>query len=211
MNDSGTNSDTRAGLIEAGLELFGHKGFDGTSTRELAARAGTNVASISYHFGSKAGLREACALAVTDRMSRALDGALATPDTEEAALGLIEKLVRALVDLIVGSPEAANMVAFMLREITEPGDVAEMVYRSFVEPRHKALCGLWAMATGRSPDDAEVKLAVFALVGQVLYFRIASPFVIRRLSWGEIGQDETRQIADLVIDNLRNSMERQKK
>ena len=93
---------------------------------------------------------------------------------------------------------------------SDAGEVVDEVYRTFIEPRHKAISRLWAMATGRDAEDAEVKLAIFALVGQVLYFRIASPFVVRRMSWSQVGQGETRQIAALVIENLRSMIERQK-
>ena len=61
MPDSAQGESTRDKLIAAGLHLFGRKGFAATSTREIAARAGTNVASIAYHFGGKDGLRMACA------------------------------------------------------------------------------------------------------------------------------------------------------
>ena len=212
MSDTEIKTDTRASLIQAGLHLFGQNGFEATSTRQLAARAGTNVASIAYHFGSKAGLRAACAMAVVSRVSKALDGAgvLDAPNTGGAALAKIENLVGALVDLIVASPEAADMAAFMIREATAPGEVADTVYLQFIEPRHKAICRLWATVTGRDPDDAEVKLAVFALVGQVVYFRIASPFVLRRMSWNAVGPDETRQISALIIANLHDTIERQR-
>lgn len=206
-----SNNDTRTNLIEAGFYLFGRNGFDGTSTRQLAARARTNVASISYHFGSKAGLREACAMTVVGRIADALDGELESAQTQDAAAEQIERIARALLDLIVGSPESADMVAFMLREVAESGEVAEAVYSKFIEPRHKALCGLWAIATGRDSEDAEVKLSIFAVVGQVIYFRIATPFILRRLSWNRVGPDETRQIAALVVENLRNTIERQRK
>ncbi len=52
---------TRAALVQAALKLFGTQGFDGTSTRQLAAEAHANIGSIAYHFGGKEGLRAAAA------------------------------------------------------------------------------------------------------------------------------------------------------
>ncbi|MDG4869780.1 TetR family transcriptional regulator, partial [Guyparkeria sp. 1SP6A2] len=52
---------TQTELIRAAIALFGTAGFGATSTRAIAARAGTNISSISYHFGGKDGLRLACA------------------------------------------------------------------------------------------------------------------------------------------------------
>lgn len=212
MSGKTESSKTRSNLIGAGLHLFGKNGYEGTSTRELAGRAKTNIASITYHFGGKAGLRAACATEVADRVSEALDatGALQPPDSAEAAVAQIEKLVVAFVNLIVGMPQAADMVAFILRELTGPGEITDMLYTSVVEPRHRALCILWATATGRREDDAAVKLAAFAMIGQIVYFRIAMPFVEKRMDWETIGPAETSGIVETILTNLRATIERQR-
>ncbi|MCO4746976.1 MAG: TetR/AcrR family transcriptional regulator [Proteobacteria bacterium] len=49
-------AETRARFLEAALELFAEQGYAGTSTRQIATAAGSNVASLAYHFGGKAGL-----------------------------------------------------------------------------------------------------------------------------------------------------------
>ncbi len=46
-------------IIEEAENLFAEKGFNGTSVREIAAKADVNVAMISYYFGSKDKLLEA--------------------------------------------------------------------------------------------------------------------------------------------------------
>ncbi len=40
-------------ILNAAEELIAKKGFDGVSVREIAKKAGVNVAMISYYFGSK--------------------------------------------------------------------------------------------------------------------------------------------------------------
>jgi len=211
MNTTPAQNQTSTRLIEAGLFLFGHQGYEATSTRALAARADTNIASIAYHFGGKAGLRVACARTVATRISGVFgaSAALSPPATRADALARIEQMTRAFVRLVVGAPEAHDMVAFMLRELTSPGEIADMIYQDFLEPTHSGLCVLWATATGRSAGDPEVKLAIFAVIGQVLYFRIAGRFVQRRMAWRDIGEAETRSISDTIIANLRGTIERQ--
>ena len=39
-------AETRAQLIEAALDVFGRRGFEGASTREIAKAAGANLAAI---------------------------------------------------------------------------------------------------------------------------------------------------------------------
>ena len=48
-----TPDETRNRLLEAGAELFAAQGFHGTTVREIAERAGVNLAAGHYHFGSK--------------------------------------------------------------------------------------------------------------------------------------------------------------
>jgi AcrR family transcriptional regulator len=50
--------EARQRLIDAAEELFAHKGFDGTSIRDITTKANCNLASINYHFGDKQELYE---------------------------------------------------------------------------------------------------------------------------------------------------------
>ncbi|MDQ2091145.1 CerR family C-terminal domain-containing protein [Marimonas arenosa] len=210
MTESNLLPDTRTRLIAAGLHLFGRGGFDGTSTRELARRAETNVASIAYHFGGKAGLRQACAESIAHRVSSrmSLADADALPQDPQAALSEIEDTLRQFATMLYSAPEAEDFVPFLLRELTEPGEIAELIFTRLLLPRHVRLCRLWALATGRPAEADAVKLAVFAAIGQLLYFRIARPLVTRRMNWPGIGPDETAQITETVIANLRAAIER---
>ena len=52
-------SDKREHILIVAEALFGEKGFDGTSVRDIAQQAGVNLAMISYYFGSKEKLLEA--------------------------------------------------------------------------------------------------------------------------------------------------------
>src|SRR6187402_469003 len=61
---SSSAEQTRRALVSAALKLFGTVGYDGASTREIAAAANANLGSIAYHFGGKEGLR----LAVADHI-----------------------------------------------------------------------------------------------------------------------------------------------
>lgn len=53
-------SDAPTSLLEAAKKLFADKGFDGVSVKDICDKAGVNVSLVSYHFGSKEGLFNAC-------------------------------------------------------------------------------------------------------------------------------------------------------
>src|SRR5579875_1063578 len=51
--------ETRTRILQATRDIFSHKGFRGTTTREVAERAGVNEATLFRHFGNKEALIEA--------------------------------------------------------------------------------------------------------------------------------------------------------
>lgn len=201
--------DTRQRLIAAGFRLFGEAGFAATSTRRLAEAAQTNVASISYHFGSKAGLHEACARAVIERVS-AIAG---VPQdhagiSAEAAAARLEQLVRGMTHFVATDGQATEIVEFITRELNASPAIADLLYDEFIGAKHRELCQLWSAATGLPEESEEVRLAVFAMIGQVVYFRIGQRFVLRRMGWTRIGPEEAARLADLLAANLHSALER---
>lgn len=59
QRNSGMAIDKKEHIINVAIELFSEKGFEGTSIRDLAAKAAVNVAMINYYFGSKENLFKA--------------------------------------------------------------------------------------------------------------------------------------------------------
>lgn len=66
-------------ILRRAVELFGRRGYEGTSVRAIATAAGVTAPLIAYHFGSKAGLFERCVGTVLGESVRsvleAMDGA----------------------------------------------------------------------------------------------------------------------------------------
>jgi AcrR family transcriptional regulator len=52
------STDKKEHIIDVALALFAEKGFEGTSIRDIAAKAGVNLAMVNYYFGSKENLFE---------------------------------------------------------------------------------------------------------------------------------------------------------
>jgi len=48
-----TAAGTRERILEAALQAFSEEGFDGATTRDIAARAGVNLGLIKYYFDTK--------------------------------------------------------------------------------------------------------------------------------------------------------------
>ncbi len=89
---------TQTTILDAAETLFAEAGFAATSLRELTAKAGANLAAVSYHFGSKEGL----AIAVlkrrmdpinAERRAR-LDALHKQPTVEAIVRAFVEPLLR---------------------------------------------------------------------------------------------------------------------
>lgn len=199
---------TAADLIDAALRLFGRKGFAATSTREIAAAANTNVASIAYHFGGKNGLRRACGQDVIRRVGAAVGPPAPVADlTPDRAAGMLEAILRTMAAFLLTRRDAEDIVPFMLRELAEDGPVLNDIYETMFAPMHRRFCQLWSAATGRPADAERTLLSVFSLIGQLVYFRIGRPVVERRMGWTRLGPDEAGRIAELLAANLRAIIE----
>ena len=82
--------DTRMRILAAAREIFEVHGTRGTTTREVAIRAGVNEATLFRHFGSKAALlsamrEDACGVEVFRSVIAGLDGSDIASDLRKLA------------------------------------------------------------------------------------------------------------------------------
>ena len=94
MTEDITGHQTRLRLLDAGLAVFSEVGYHGATIREIAGRAGTNIAAISYHFGGKDGLY---AEVVHSAFAEAAGEAPAAASGLDAPDERLHRFVRALV------------------------------------------------------------------------------------------------------------------
>src|SRR5258705_527342 len=84
--------ETRARIVSAALRLFGERGFDGASTRDIAAGAGVNAPALQYYFDSKEGVYVACVEHIVKRVWESMSGVIddaerrAAENADDAAL-----------------------------------------------------------------------------------------------------------------------------
>ena len=94
-------NETQRRLLDSAEELFADRGFEAVSLRDITQHAGTNVASVNYHFASKDGL------------INAVVGRHAVP-IQEARLKLLQVLLKRET-----SPSVQEVVEAFLRPLKE--------------------------------------------------------------------------------------------
>lgn len=112
---------TREKLIKVGRKHFSHKGFKGTSVREVTAEAGANLGAVTYHFGSKEALYHEVIRSFINPLRARFDAAVGKPGP---VLDRIEAGVRALGDHFNEHQDNAPLI---MHELSRGGPLPEPV------------------------------------------------------------------------------------
>jgi len=202
---------TRKRLIEAAIEIFAVNGFDGASTRMLAARARANLGAIPYYFGSKAGLYRASAQYIADGLSEKMIGTVT--EVELALKGrnledheLFELFDRLMIGkfaaIVLGSKEADSWSYFIVREQMRPGEGFETLYRSVMARIQKLCVMLVARLTKESDDDPRITIRSMAIIGEIMVFRTARAATMKRLGWSRFTDERLSQVQSVLRENF---------
>ncbi|MCH1627580.1 forespore capture DNA-binding protein RefZ [Fredinandcohnia quinoae] len=108
------NNNTKQNIKNSAAFLFNTKGFAGTSVREIANRAKTNVSNISYYFENKAGLLEHLVSTYFESYIAIIEQAYIELDSRSAR----ECLILVIRGIMNYQKENRHLTRFVLREIT---------------------------------------------------------------------------------------------
>ncbi len=121
---------TQHRLLDAAIAAFAENGFDGTSTRDIAARAGVHHPLITYHFENKRKLWHAAADRLFESfeasIAMSLDGTDRSHPRDRAAA-----FIRSCVRYAQLKPE---LHSFIVQESKEPSDRLDWLVETHLGP-----------------------------------------------------------------------------
>ena len=91
----------------------------------------------------------------------------------------------------------------------QPTAAFDVIYR-FLGGAATTATRLVAAALGRA-EDAELRVRVFTMMGQVLVFRVAQTLVLRRMEWRQIGDGERALIKRVVLQQIDDILDAEQK
>lgn len=153
-----TGDPARARLLEAALDSFSARGFHGTSTRMIAARAGLSPAAVYVHHRTK---EEILFQISRDGHQEALDVVLAAIDSEAAPPGRLRAIVRDFAAWHARRHTLARVVQYEMAALTpEHADlIAALRRRTHNAVRSVVLAGIErGDFTVRDPESTTVAL-----------------------------------------------------
>jgi len=166
---------TAEALLAAAAEVFAEKGLQLARVRDIAARAGANVAAISYHFGGKQALyREVLRRQALARISRyPLPEAIAESEPEM----LLGAAVQAVLSRFLANDGSALVARLMVREMATPTAALPPLIENVVRPQYQALSAIVAQLLGARADAEQVQRASFSVISQCIFYLFARPLV----------------------------------
>jgi TetR/AcrR family transcriptional regulator len=157
-----TRTDIREALLKSALVEFGAKGFDGASTRAIAARVQAHQPQINYHFESKTALWTAAVDHLFGLLREAFRGVFPAKPTEIGVPALAVAYadgIRRLVRFVAEHPELNQI---MVHEGTAPSDRLTWLTETHVKPFFDGIRPAWTILR-----DAGVAAPIG---GEILYY-----------------------------------------
>jgi TetR/AcrR family transcriptional regulator len=161
-----TRTDIREALLESALIEFGAKGFDGASTRTIAARVQAHQPQINYHFETKTALWMAAVDHLFGLLRKAFDGVLPATLIEADALQLAAAFADAIRGFVQFAAEHPELNQIMVHEGTAASDRLAWMTETHVKPVFDAIRPAWQVLRDvgvAAPIDSEI--FYYVLVG----------------------------------------------
>lgn len=188
--------ETRWLLLQAATEVFAESGYRAATTREIARRAGVNLASIHYHFGDKAALyREVFRLPFLEECNRFVSLDIEQVELQQALTEFYGWLFPHKAD---DSPMLQLFLRLHAREEAEPSGVLGDAMVQAFRPNHDRMQSLLCREFELKKPDAEVDRMAFALVG------LASVFFHSRTTVTSLAPHllEGKRSRDVMVERL---------
>jgi TetR/AcrR family transcriptional regulator, regulator of cefoperazone and chloramphenicol sensitivity len=164
-------STTRLRILETAGQLFAERGFAESTSKEICTRAGTNMAAVNYHFGSRDGLYEAV-LIEAHRQLVSIDELVSLASVPTDPRLKLRTFLAHLVEL--GSqPKAPWGFRVVLREALSPSPAMPVLIRRAVLPKAKLIRGLIGGIMGLPDDHPSVQRAMLFAVLPCIVMTVA--------------------------------------
>ena len=164
---------TRTALLDAALQEFAAHGFDGASTRAIAARAGSHQPQINYHFASKDALWKAAVDHLFARLDRAVIDHLGDTDPGWDNRAGFAANIHAFVRAAAALPELNRI---MVQEATIDSERLQWIVERHTRPRFRLVTERWRqLRSGGQVADVDEVVFYYSLVGAASLAYVNAP------------------------------------
>ena len=186
---------TRQHLLDIAGQVFAARGFADATSKEICERAGTPMASVNYHFGSREALYEA-ALVEAHRQVVSLDELSALTEAPGDPRDKLRAVISRFVGLSAGSGAPWGFM-LMLREVLSPSPAMPALIEKAVRPKATVLLGLIGEVLQLDPHEPAVQRALMFSVLPCIALMIA-PRQVQAALLPAVGKDKNALVEDFT-------------
>jgi AcrR family transcriptional regulator len=199
-----SGDDRRRQIVEVAAGLFSQKGFNGTTTKEIADRARVSEAIIFRHFPTKHALYSAIIDYKTNNSSLQIEAHLREAASRKDDYAFFGALANDLLDAHLNDPSLARLLMF---SALEGHELSEMFFESTVRSvRDYVRRYIKQRVADGAFRPVDTKVCARAFVGMILYH--AQVRVLYRDKSCDDIRLSNRQIADRLVDLFMKGIER---
>ena len=200
--------DTSALLIESGIVLFGARGYDGVTTRELAHGARTNISSIKYHFGGKEELYRAVLQEIIHEINELVgplllalrNGVAEANGNRDVLTRLARQFAEDWCRAALGDPRTQKRIPPIVRELIQPSRHFKVIYNGFFRVLYEVLGQLLAAAHGQTSVDQQLQIRTHIIMNVVWGFIYTESLLWRQMGWNGYNRNRIEAIVPVLSD-----------
>ncbi|MDQ1467342.1 MAG: hypothetical protein QOH10_1757 [Actinomycetota bacterium] len=192
-------TETRRAILEAALDLFSERSFDGAPTRLIAERAGVTQPLLNYHFAGKEELWRAAVDDLFERWRTSVQSRL-TGLRGVDEITIAKLMVRHFVEFSAANPQLHRII---MQESKQPGPRLDWLVDTHVRPLYDNAVALFERlgARGELAPVAPAHL-FYLLTGAGASVFVMAPACQRLTGLDPFTPEFVTAHADLVVDLL---------
>ena len=187
----------KARLLQAGINQFAAHGYRGASLRDIAKLAGTNVAAIKYHYGSK----EIFWKVVVSHLYQSLADTILDNENRGDA-GTTRELIRnATTDYILFSAKHPELYRITVLEMIEGGDRLEWLARNHLREFMERTMAWTSIAqeAGIFARDVSPLNLVYVMMGAIQTIFMMAPQIERSFGIDVFDPQQVENHAESIL------------
>ena len=157
-------------ILDAAEQLFCVKGYDGTSIRDITAKASCNIAAVNYHFGSKDNLYYSIfqrhLSTLRDVRLTSINRAMSQDNVS------LERLLHAFaisfIEPLLDKSRSQIFMKLMVREMLDPHLPKRLFADEMAIPTIKSF-GRALMKLCPNLDNRDVVMSILSVIGQLIH------------------------------------------
>lgn len=188
-------SQTRRQILEVAGRLFADKGLSRTTSKEICALAGSNMAAVNYHFGGKDGLYQQVLVESHKQLVSIEELQHISGSTARAN----DKLARLLEHVLVRPPGHRHWgLRVLIHEMLAPSEHVPVLVRQAVLPKVSIMLG-WVAEIVELPVEHPAVQRAMAFVLLPCMVLLVAPKPVRKQVLPALDADAQATLRDMLV------------